>query len=330
MKNVYIIAEAGVNHNGKLAIAKKLIKIASNIGASAIKFQTFIASEEISKFAPKANYQKKSSNLSQLKMAQKLELNEKYHTVLINYAKKMKIDFISSPFDLKSISLLNKLKLKKIKVPSGEINNLPYLRRLGSLNKKIILSTGMSNINEIQYAIKTLIKSGTKKNNISILHCNTEYPTPIDDINLNAMLTIKNKFKLEVGYSDHSLFIETPIVAVALGAKIIEKHFTLDRSMKGPDHKTSLEPLEFKTMITNIRNTEKILGSFEKKISKSEMKNIKIVRKSIVALKEIKKGETFNFKNIGIKRPGYGIPPTKWDKIMNTKAKKNYEPDELI
>lgn len=330
MNKVYIIAEAGVNHNGKLSLAKKLIEKASYSGANAIKFQTFIASEEISKHAPKAKYQKKSTSLSQLKMAQKLELNEKDHKSLISFAKKMKIDFISSPFDIKSIILLNKLKLKKIKIPSGEINNLPYLRKLGKLNKEIILSTGMSNLEEIQYALKILVNSGTKKNKISLLHCNTEYPTPINDINLNAMITIKNKFKLEIGYSDHSLLIETPIAAVTLGAKIIEKHFTLNRNMKGPDHKTSLEPDQFKSMVQSIRNTEKILGSYKKKVSNSEKKNIKIVRKSIVAIKKIEKGQKFNEKNIGVKRPGTGISPTKWDKILNTKAKKNYEIDELI
>ena len=330
MKEVYIIAEAGVNHNGNLSIAKKLIKKAASIGANAIKFQTFIASEEISKFAPKANYQKKSTNLSQLQMATKLELNEKQHKQLLKYSKEMKIDFISSPFDLKSIDLLKKLKLPKIKIPSGEINNLPFLRKLGSLNKEIILSTGMSNIKEIKFAIDTLVKSGTKKNKISILHCNTEYPTPIEDINLNAMLTIQHEFKLEIGYSDHSILIETPIIAAALGATIIEKHFTLDKNMKGPDHKTSLEPFQFKKMIDSIRKTEKILGSFDKKISKSEKKNIKIVRKSIVAIRNIKKGDLFTLKNIGIKRPGNGISPTKWDKIINSKAKKNYQSDELI
>lgn len=331
MKKVFIIAEAGVNHNGSMKIAEKLIKVAAKAKADAVKFQSFITEEEISKNAPKADYQVNQNNIeSQFDMVKKLELSFIDHKKLKTLCLKNNIEFMSSPFDIKSINLLKKLLIKKIKIPSGEINNLPYLREIGLLNKKVILSTGMSNLLEIKKAINILYKAGTNKNNISLLHCNTEYPTPLNDVNLNAIITMKNEFKIDIGYSDHTINIETPIAAVAMGAVIIEKHFTLDRSMIGPDHKSSLEPDELKSMVLNIRNTEKLLGSFEKKISNSEKKNLYIVRKSIVANRKIKKGELLNKLNLSVKRPASGISPMKWDKIINTIAKKDYYPDENI
>ena len=331
MKKVFIIAEAGVNHNGSMKIAEKLIKVAAKAKADAVKFQSFITEEEISKNAPKADYQVNQNNIeSQFDMVKKLELSFTDHKKLKTLCLKNNIEFMSSPFDIKSINLLKKLLIKKIKIPSGEINNLPYLREIGLLNKKVILSTGMSNLLEIKKAINILYKAGTNKNNISLLHCNTEYPTPLNDVNLNAIITMKNEFKIDIGYSDHTINIETPIAAVAMGAVIIEKHFTLDRSMIGPDHKSSLEPDELKSMVLNIRNTEKLLGSFEKKISNSEKKNLYIVRKSIVANRKIKKGELLNKLNLSVKRPASGISPMKWDKIINTIAKKDYYPDENI
>ena len=333
MKNkTFIIAEAGVNHNGSLAIAKKLIDKAKKAGADAVKFQSFKASSLISKKAEKADYQKKltARNESQYEMVKKLELDETSHIELINYCKRKKIKFLSSPFDLDSIDLLNKLGLEIFKIPSGEITNLPYLRKIGKLNKQIILYTGMSNLGEIEDALNILIENGTKKNKIIVLHCNTEYPTPYEDVNLKAMVTIKNAFDIEVGYSDHTSGIEIPIAAAALGAVVIEKHFTLDKNMEGPDHKASLEPNELKMMVEAIRNIEKALGNGIKKPSHSELKNINIVRKSMVAIKKIKKGEKFDNNNLGIKRPGNGISPIRWDEIIGKRAKKNFQIDDLI
>ena len=263
-------------------------------------------------------------------MLKKLELTKETHQELIRYSKKKKIQFLSSPFDHESIQLLNDLGLKIFKIPSGEITNFPYLKHIGKLKKKIILSTGMANILEIRNALNILINSGTKKSNIIVLHANTEYPTPMEDVNLNAMITIRNLFKVAVGYSDHTLGLEVDIAAVALGAKCIEKHFTLNRNMRGPDHKASLEPKELKHMVRSIRNVEQALGDGTKKPTKSEKKNIKIVRKSIVAKTKIKKGERLSKKNITIKRPGTGMSPMKWEKILGTKAIKNYNIDDLI
>jgi N,N'-diacetyllegionaminate synthase len=330
--SVFIIAEAGVNHNGSIKIAKKLINLASEAGADAIKFQTFKAENIAIQNSKKANYQKNTTSKkeSQYKMLKKLELSKETHQELIRYSKKKKIQFLSSPFDHDSIQLLNDLDLKIFKIPSGEITNFPYLKHVGKLKKKIILSTGMANISEIRKALNILINSGTKKSNIIVLHSNTEYPTPMRDVNLNAMITIRNLFKVVVGYSDHTLGVEVDIAAVALGAKCIEKHFTLDRNMRGPDHKASLEPKELKYMIRSIRNVELALGDGTKKPTKSEKKNIKIVRKSIVAKTKIKKGERFSKKNIAIKRPGTGMSPMKWEKILGTKAIKNYNIDDLI
>ena len=304
--SVFIIAEAGVNHNGSIELAYKLIDIASASGANAVKFQTFKAENLVLKNAQKAEYQKQTTNRSesQFKMLKKLELDANTHRRLIDYCKKKDIIFLSTPFDHESIDLLNKLELQIFKIPSGEITNLTYLRHIGCLNKKIILSTGMSDLKEIGDAIKILTNAGTLKENITVLHANTMYPTPMEDVNLRAMQTIQNKFDIAVGYSDHTLGIEVDIAAVAMGATIIEKHFTIDKTMDGPDHKSSIEPHELKAMVSSIRNIEKALGSSIKKPSKSEKPNIIMARKSIVARKSIKKGELFTEKNITIKRPG--------------------------
>lgn len=330
--SVFIIAEAGINHNGSIVLAKKLIDVASEAEADAVKFQTFKAKNLTTKNSEKANYQKKSTEQSdsQFNMLKKLELSKEMHIELINYCKEKKIKFLSSPFDHDSINLLNELGLDIFKIPSGEITNLPYLRKIGKLNKKIFLSTGMSNMDEIRNASDILINSGTKKNNITILHANTEYPTPIEDVNLKAMITIGNNLDLKFGYSDHTLGIEIDIAAVAMGASCIEKHFTLDCNMEGPDHKASLEPDQLKKMVKSIRNIELAMGSGIKKPSESEKKNIKIVRKSIVAKTIIKKGEIFNENNITIKRPGSGISPMRWDDVLGTTATKDYTEDELI
>ena len=263
-------------------------------------------------------------------MLKKLELNIEIHKELISYCRKKKIIFLSSPFDHESIDLLNDLGLEIFKIPSGEITNLPYLRHIGKLNKKIILSTGMSNMDEVKSALDILINSGTKKNNITVLHANTQYPTPIEDVNLRAMITMGKELDVKFGYSDHTLGIEVNIAAVAMGAQCIEKHITLDSNMEGPDHKASLEPEQLKEMVKVIRNIELTLGNGIKKLSKSEMQNIKIVRKSIVAKTKIKKGEVLSKNNLIVKRPGEGISPMKWDEILGTKAKKDYNEDELI
>ena len=329
---VLIIAEAGVNHNGSVQLAKKLIDKAVFSGADAVKFQTFKAKNVLSKNAPKADYQKQTTNLreSQFDMIKRLELDERAHQELIAYCKKANIMFLSTPFDLDSVDLLNELGLQIFKIPSGEITNLPYLRRIGSLCKEVILSTGMSDLKEIGEAIKILTNAGTLKENITVLHANTMYPTPMEDVNLRAILTIQNKFDVAVGYSDHTLGIEVDIAAVAMGATIIEKHFTLDKTMDGPDHKSSISPEELKAMVSSIRNIEKALGSSIKKPSKSEKPNITMARKSIVASKSIKKGELFTEKNITTKRPGTGISPMEWDSIIDKVAKRDYQIDDLL
>ena len=330
--SVFVIAEAGVNHNGSLKIAKQLIDVASESGANAVKFQTFKAATLVSKAAEKADYQKKTSNAneSQFEMIKKLELNSDAHKELISYCNKKNIMFLSSPFDIDSIKLLDSLGIEIFKIPSGEITNLPYLREIGGLKKRVILSTGMSNIDEISDALNVLEETGTKKKNITVLHANTMYPTPMEDVNLNAMLTIGKTFDIDYGYSDHTLGIEVDIAAVAMGAKCIEKHFTLDKTMAGPDHRASLEPNELKAMVQAIRNIELALGKSEKKPSQSEIPNIEAARKSIVAKNDIKKGETLNEDNLTVKRPGNGISSMKWDKIVGTIAKKAYLKDELI
>ena len=330
--SVFIIAEAGVNHNGSIDLAKKLIDVASSSGANAVKFQTFTAKNLATQNIEKADYQKNTTNPNetQFNMLKKLELTKDMHIELIDYSNKKNIEFLSSPFDHDSINLLNNLGLNKFKIPSGEITNIPYLRHIGYLNKKIILSTGMSTIYEVKNALDILINSGTKKNNITVLHTNTEYPTPMEDVNLRAMVKMGKELNINYGYSDHTLGIEVDIAAVAMGAKCIEKHFTLDRNMNGPDHKASLEPNQLKEMVLAIRNIEKALGTSIKQPSKSEISNINLVRKSIVAKIQIKKGELFTDKNLIVKRPGYGISPIMWDEIIGTKSKKDYKKDENI
>jgi N,N'-diacetyllegionaminate synthase len=330
--SVFIIAEAGVNHNGSVDLAKKLIDVASDAGADAVKFQTFKAENLVTKDAQKAEYQKRNSNKkeSQFDMIKKLELDIETHKNLISYCQSKNIIFLSSPFDIESIYTLNDLGLEIFKIPSGEITNLPYLRQIGKLNKKVILSTGMSDIKDIKNALDVITCEGTTKENITVLHANTMYPTPMSDVNLKAMTTIGNTFDIAFGYSDHTMGIEVDIAAVAMGANCIEKHFTLDRSMNGPDHKASLEPDELKSMVKAIRNIEKALGSNIKKPSKSEKSNIKSARKSIVAKTKIKQGDVLTEKNLTIKRPGNGISPMRWDEIVGTKATKNYLEDDLI
>ncbi len=331
MKTI-IIAEAGVNHNGNINLAKKMVRAAASAGADIVKFQTFTAAETHTKKTKKATYQKKNTrkDKSLYEIIKKLELSKNDHFILKKECKKNKIEFLSSPFDIKSIDLLNDLGVRRFKIPSGEINNLPFLKYIGKFNKKIILSSGMSTISEIREAIQILRRSGTNKKKIVVLQCNTEYPTPFKDANLKAMLTIKSKLKIDTGYSDHTLGIELPIAAAALGAKIIEKHFTLNKKFEGPDHSSSIDCNELKFMIKSIRNIEKSMGNGVKSPTKSEIKNIKIVRKSIVAKKNIKKGEKFSNKNLTIKRPGTGISPMKWESFLGKKANKNYKIDELI
>jgi N,N'-diacetyllegionaminate synthase len=309
-----------------------MIDAAVEAGADAVKFQTFKAEKVVSKHAQKAEYQKKTTTAdeSQLEMIKKLELDAAAHRTIIDYCKKKKIRFLSTPIDLESIDLLNELGLDIFKIPSGEITNLPYLRKIGSLKKEIILSTGMADLGEIEDALDVLMEAGTEIENITVLHCNTGYPTLMDDVNLRAMLTIAEAFGVRVGYSDHTLGIEVAIAAVAMGATIIEKHFTLDKNMEGPDHKASLEPDELKAMVRAIRNVEKALGNGIKKPSPSELKNKPIARKSIVAARNIQKGETFTEENLTVKRPGMGISPMRWDEVIGRKAKRDYKVDEVI
>ncbi|WP_026908879.1 N-acetylneuraminate synthase [Paucisalibacillus globulus] len=330
MRKVFIIAEAGVNHNGSIELAKKLIDVASEAGADAVKFQTFKAEKLVTKNAKKAQYQMDTTgnDESQFGLIKKLELDYDKHIELLAYCKQKNILFLSSPFDLESIELLYNLDMKIFKIPSGEINNLPYLRKVGQTKRKVILSTGMSFLDEIEIAVQVLRENGAT--DITILHCNTEYPTPIEDVNLNAMISIKKGLNVNVGYSDHTLGIEVPIAAVALGATVIEKHFTLDKEMDGPDHRASLVPQELKLMIDKIRNIEKALGDGIKRPSRSELKNIKIARKSIVAGKKIGKGEVFTEYNLAVKRPGTGISPIRWDEVIGKKSRKDFDEDELI
>lgn len=327
-----IIAEAGVNHNGKLNIAKKLITAAAVSGADYVKFQTF-ETENMTKPKTKlAQYQKMNlkNNLSQFEMLKKYELKKSHYNILIKHAKKNKINFISSPFDINSINFLKKFNLHFIKIPSGEIDNYPYLKEIGKLKKKIILSTGMSTLKEVFYAIRVLTKHGTKKKNISLLHCHSDYPSNFKDLNLKAISTLKKVFKLKVGYSDHSPGIYAPIVSVALGSQIIEKHLTLSNKMTGPDHKASINPKQFKAMVKGIRQTEEMLGNGKKIPTKSELKNKLIVRKSIVARTDIKKGDKFSDKNLTTKRPASGISPTKYSNFLKKISKKNYKKNNFV
>jgi len=333
MGKTIIIAEAGVNHNGSTVLAKQLIDVAVYSGVDYVKFQTFNADNLVSKTAKKAEYQQKNmpnADNSQYQMLKKLELSIEQHHELINYCTQRGIKFFSTAFDMESVEFLSSLRLCLWKIPSGEITNYHYLKRIAQENQPVILSTGMSTIEDVKAAVSVLVKHGTDKQKITVLHCNTQYPTPIQDVNLLAMQTIAKEIGVHVGYSDHTLGIEVPIAAVALGASIIEKHFTLDRNMDGPDHKASLEPDELKAMVTAIRNIEKALGTSEKIVSISENENIIIVRKSIVASKFISKGETLTEENLTVKRPGNGISPMKWDDVIGKKAIKDFEKDELI
>ena len=332
-KKVLIIAEAGVNHNGNLNIAKKMVTVAKNCGADYIKFQSFTAKKLATKSVNQAPYQKANTKKqqSQYNMLKKLELSERSHLKILQHCKKRKIGFLSTGFDIENIKfLVKKCKMNTIKIPSGEITNIPYLKFIGKLKKQILLSTGMSNLNEIKMAIRTLTTAGTNKKNITVLHCTSAYPAPIKELNLKAMIYIKKKLKINIGYSDHSTQLETSVAATTLGAKVIEKHFTLNKKYSGPDHKASLEPKELKLMIAMIRNVERSLGKEKKYVTKSEKKNLIYARKSIVASKKIKKGEVFTEKNICCKRPAKGISPVKWNQVIGKKALRNYRTDDLI
>lgn len=333
MNHVLIIAEAGVNHNGSIEIARRLIDEAVAVGVDIIKFQTFKAENLVTKGAKKAIYQQKSidnNDNSQFNMLKGLELSESQHRELIDYCKHKNIRFWSTAFDLESIDYLHSLNLGLWKIPSGEITNYPFIRKIASYGEPVIMSTGMCDETDIRNAIQVLNQNGIDRDLITILHCNTQYPTPYKDVNLKAMLTIKKEFGTRTGYSDHTLGIEVPIAAVALGAEVIEKHFTLDRNLPGPDHKASLEPAELKAMVSAIRNIEQALGDGTKKVSDSERANMAVVRKSIVAACPIKNGEIFTEENLTVKRPGNGISPMKWQEVLGTTATKNYQEEDLI
>jgi len=327
-----IIAEAGVNHNGDLDLARQLIDVAADAGADMVKFQTFTADSMVTAHAGKADYQNRTTNASESQhaMLRRLELSRDMHETLIAHCKSRGIQFFSTGFDQASVDMLAELGLDRFKIPSGEITNLPYLRHVGRYGKSVILSTGMATLDEVEAALEALEQAGTPRKRITVLQCNTEYPTPMADVNLSAMLTIRNAFDVAVGYSDHTLGIEVPIAAVAMGATVIEKHFTLDRNQTGPDHKASLEPDELKAMVVAIRNIEQAMGEGVKRPSASEEKNKPIARKSLVAACPICAGDVFTVENITVKRPGTGISPMRWDEILGQVAQRNYEEDDLI
>ncbi len=330
--HVFIIAEAGVNHNGDIELAKKLVEAAAAAGADAVKFQTFRAKNIVTRQAAKASYQQESTanDESQFAMLKRLELTHDEFRQLSGLCKKQNILFLSTPFDIESLELLNNIGIPIFKIPSGEITNLPLLRSIGYLGKKIILSTGMADIIEIKAALHILEKAGTKRDDITLLHCNTEYPTPMQDVNLRAMTSMADIFGVAVGYSDHTLGIEIPIAAVSLGAAVIEKHFTIDKNLAGPDHRASLDPAELNAMVAAIRNIEIALGDDIKKASASELPNRAKIRKSIFAAIPIKKDDAFSASNLCVKRPGTGISPMKWDDVIGRRAKKNFTIDEEI
>ena len=332
MPKTLIIAEAGVNHNGSMDLACKLIDAAKAAGADIVKFQTFKATELVSRYADKAIYQKSTTdaNETQFEMIKKLELSKDQHQVLMQYCIDLNIEFLSAPFDLDSIRLLHELGVKRFKIPSGEITNYLYLRTLAAYNKPVIMSTGMATLKEIQEALEVLTTHGTELKRITVLHCNTEYPTPFEDVNLKALETMRRELRVPVGYSDHTRGIEVPIAAVALGASVLEKHFTLDRTLPGPDHKASLEPGELTEMVRAIRHIENAMGDGNKQPSPSETNNMVVARKSIVAARVIKKGEVFSLENITAKRPGNGISPMRLEEIMKQKASRDYGRDEQI
>jgi N,N'-diacetyllegionaminate synthase len=327
-----IIAEAGVNHNGELELAKKLIQVAAKSGADFVKFQTFNADRLVTKKVRKAQYQMQNSESSesQFEMLKRLELSEVMHRELIEESRTQGIGFISTAFDIESANMLLSFGQEIFKIPSGEITNLPYLRHIGSFGKRIILSSGMSNLQEVKDALEVLESTGISKSQITFLHCASAYPAPVVDVNLLAMRTMKETLNVEVGYSDHTLGIEVSIAAVALGATVIEKHFTLDRNLPGPDHKASLEPDELNSMVTQIRNIEQALGDGVKRPMPSELENIDLVRRSIVAKCSIRQGEIFSELNLSVKRPGTGISPMDWDRLIGSKARRDFDADELI
>lgn len=328
-----IIAEAGVNHNGDLDMAKRLIAAAADAGADLIKFQTFNAKNLVSKTAPKAEYQKKATGATetQFEMLSRLELSPADHTVLIEECRRLGIGFFSTAFDNESFNLLTELGcLDLVKIPSGELTNLPLLRHMAAGGKPLLLSTGMANLAEIEAAIDAVEQAGTPRDRITVLHCTTEYPTPMEEVNLRAMVSLQQAFGTQVGYSDHTQGIEVPLAAVAMGAAVIEKHFTLDRNLPGPDHKASLEPHELKAMVDGIRNIERAFGDGIKRPSVSELKNKPIARKSIVAGRDIKAGEVLSEDNIAVKRPGTGISPMRWDEVLGRVATRDFSADELI
>ena len=331
-KSTLIIAEAGVNHNGDLELAKQLVDAAADAGADLVKFQTFSAGRLATASAPKAEYQNRTSDKeqSQFAMLEQLELADEMHEQLIDYCAERSIGFFSTGFDLESLDYLASVGAERFKIPSGEITNLPYLRHIGGFGKPLILSTGMATLGEIEAALDALETAGTPRSQITVLHCNTEYPTPMQDVNLRAMTSIRDAFGVSVGYSDHTTGIEVSIAAVALGATVIEKHLTLDRNLPGPDHKASLEPDEFAAMVRAIRNVEQAMGDGIKWPSPSEAKNKLIARKSLVAAKSIKAGERFTPENLTAKRPGTGIAPMRWDEVIGRAARRDYAPDELI
>lgn len=332
-KHVLVIAEAGVNHNGSLILAKQLVDKAVEAGVDIVKFQTFKSELLVSKVAKQAEYQQRNigkKDEGQLAMLKRLELSQQDHEELIAYCEEKGIRFFSTAFDMDSIDYLHSLNMGLWKIPSGEVTNYPYLRKIAQYREPVILSTGMCELSDIEAAVKVLLSFGVKREDITILHCNTEYPTPFQDVNLRAMLEIGERFGVQVGYSDHTKGIEVPIAAVALGATVIEKHFTLDKNMEGPDHKASLEPGELKAMVEAIRNIEQALGTGHKTVSTSERKNIEIARKSIVAARPIKMGEVLTEENITVKRPGNGISPMRWNEVIGSCAIKDFEEEEVI
>lgn len=333
MKHTLVIAEAGVNHNGSMELAKKLIDVAADAGVDYVKFQTFKAENLVTKTAMQAEYQQRNmgdDGNSQYNMLKKLELSHEQHMELIGYCREKGVKFFSTAFDFESMDYLASLHLGLWKVPSGEITNYPYLKKIADYQEPVIISTGMSTMEEIQAAMKVLTDNGLRKEQISVLHCNTEYPTPMTDVNLSAMKEMCRQLDVVIGYSDHTQGIEVPIAAVAMGARIIEKHFTLDRSLPGPDHKASLEPDELKAMVTAIRNIEQAIGMGHKTVSASERKNKAVARKSIVAARDIKKGELFTEENLTVKRPDSGINPMRWPEIIGKRAVHDFNEDELI
>ena len=332
-RHTVIIAEAGVNHNGSLEMAKKMVDAAADAGVDYVKFQTFCSELLVTASAAQADYQRReaqSEDSSQLAMLRKLELSHADHLALVDYCKQKGVKFLSTAFDLPSVDFLDGLGVDFWKVPSGEITNLPYLRKIAATRRPIVMSTGMSDLDTVKESLDFLLGEGAERKYITLLHCNTEYPTPFADVNLNAMITLRNELGVSTGYSDHTLGIEVPVAAVALGAEVIEKHFTLDRNLPGPDHKASLLPDELKAMVSAIRNIEKALGTGLKRVTDSEAKNIEAARKSIVAAVAIKAGEVFTEENLTVKRPGNGLSPMKWYDVVGRQASRDYQPDEPI